>query len=317
MRRARQHWIILCLASLVAAGAAARARAASAIEKDYASDCLDCHDDYDASVRGSAHQLHTTGAGMRVFCSSCHAGGEAHMDDPDEALPRNAARADVVTAALICASCHANPHQQNMLERNVHGDNDVNCTACHGIHNNKHERLLKDDEATLCVSCHPSVRGDFSKPFRHPVDDGVVKCSDCHIALDQSHRQIAYAGATELCYTCHNQMQGPFPFEHQATLEFSTEEGGCLNCHAAHGSNLPRLLKQTYEPPNFALCAQCHVVPKHQFNSRHGTQWAGMPCSDCHVDIHGSYRNDKFLTPALEPQGCFAVGCHGMSVRTQ
>jgi hypothetical protein len=28
------------------------------------------------------------------------------------------------------------------------------------------------------------------------------------------------------------------------------------------------------------------------------------------VDIHGSYSNRLYLTPALEAQGCFAVGCH-------
>ncbi len=287
----------------------------SAGDQDYIADCVDCHDDHDKSVRGSAHQLYETGSGVKVFCSSCHAGGALHMDDPDENKPVNIARTDVVTSALVCSSCHVNPHQQNMLERNVHADADVNCSGCHRVHNNKRAKLLKDDEPDLCLSCHPAVKADFSKSFRHPVADGIVKCSECHMALDQSHRQIEYAGATELCNTCHNQFQGPFLFEHQATLDFSTEEGGCLSCHAAHGSNVARMLNQTYESPNFALCAQCHVVPKHQFNSRHGAQWAGVPCSDCHVDIHGSYQNDKFLTPALEPQGCFTVGCHGGSVR--
>ena len=33
--------------------------------------------------------------------------------------------------------------------------------------------------------------------------------------------------------------EGPFPYEHQATLDYSTEEGGCMNCHSPHGSAQP------------------------------------------------------------------------------
>jgi hypothetical protein len=45
-------------------------------------------------------------------------------------------------------------------------------------------------------------------------------------------------------------------------------------------------------------------------NSFHGSQWAGQACNNCHVDIHGSYFNRLFLSPALEAQGCNTMGCH-------
>ena len=95
-----------------------------------------------------------------------------------------------------------------------------------------------------------------------------------------------------------------------ATVDYSTEEGGCLNCHAPHGSDQPRMLKQPYDVANQALCAGCHFVPRHEINNFHGTQWAGVPCSDCHVDIHGSYTNRNFLRPSLQVEGCFLAGCH-------
>jgi predicted CXXCH cytochrome family protein len=141
------------------------------------------------------------------------------------------------------------------------------------------------------------------------VADGVVKCSECHQTLDETSRELSLAG-TNVCVKCHAEFEGPFVHEHPATLDYSTEEGGCLACHEAHGSNVPRMLKQPLEPPSFQLCTQCHSVPGHQSNPMHGTRWAGVPCNDCHVDIHGSYTSRLFLSESLEGQGCFNAGCH-------
>ena len=69
-----------------------------------------------------------------------------------------------------------------------------------------------------------------------------------------------------------------------------------------------RLLRQPLE--SGGLCMNCHVVPKHQFNSNHGSMWAGLPCLQCHVDVHGSYESRHLLDPGLAAQGCFAAGCH-------
>jgi predicted CXXCH cytochrome family protein len=122
---------------------------------------------------------------------------------------------------------------------------------------------------------------------------------------------MSSSGTNATCASCHLEFQGPFPFEHQATVDYSTEEGGCITCHDPHGSYLPRMLKQPYQSPHYQLCSQCHVVPpKHNSNSFHGTIWSGVSCSECHTDIHGSYTSRLFLTPALQGQGCINVGCH-------
>jgi len=245
-------------------------------------------------------------------CLDCHAGAatDRHLDDPEASPAVNPAsmRADSVTAA--CTACHANPHALNLHERDPHADADLSCTSCHQVHQNAHIGLLKDNQPNLCFQCHASVRGDFAMVSRHPVEDGVVTCSDCHMSVSQSAKQHVATGPGATCVRCHAVFEGPFPFEHQAAVDYSTEEGGCLNCHAPHGSAQPRLLTQPYEPPHYDLCTQCHVVPGHEFNSNHGTQWAGMACNECHVDVHGSYTSRHLLSPALEAQGCFAMGCH-------
>ncbi|HEX6790590.1 MAG TPA: cytochrome c3 family protein, partial [Candidatus Krumholzibacteria bacterium] len=140
--------------------------------------------------------------------------------------------------------------------------------------------------------------------------DGVIKCSDCHMTVNQSKKQHTGSGPGEVCVTCHAMFAGPFPFEHQAAVEYSAQDGGCLNCHEPHGSAYPRLLKQSYEPPVTPLCRHCHEVPKHQFNQQHGDTWANVPCSECHVDIHGSYESSRFFDPSLRTEGCFQGSCH-------
>ena len=274
--------------------------------------CLACHDGKDATLAATGHRVPrgADDAAARVACTDCHAGDRRHWeDDPAQYPMTNPAKLGGLAAAHLCSTCHQNAHQQNMVEKNVHTANDVNCSGCHSVHQSTHPALLKQAESGLCLGCHTDVAGQFARPFRHPVNDQIVKCSDCHLTLDQTRRPLSRNG-TNVCTGCHAEFEGPFPYEHQATLDYSTEEGGCLSCHDPHGSSLPRMLKQPYEAPHFQLCAQCHSVPRHNLNSMHGTTWSGVPCNDCHTDTHGSYSSRLFLSESLEGRGCFNVGCH-------
>jgi DmsE family decaheme c-type cytochrome len=276
--------------------------------------CLDCHDGYDATLALSPHRLSSDapdGSGARVACTDCHVGDARHYEEDPEQFPMtNPGSVGAQTAIQICSTCHRNSHQQTMQETNIHAVNDVNCSGCHKIHGAHAPGLLKAAQAELCISCHPGTAGEMAQPFRHPVADGVVVCSECHMTLDETRRELSLNG-TNMCVQCHMEFEGPFPYEHPATLDYSTEEGGCLNCHAPHGSAQPRMLRQPYEPPHFQLCTQCHSVPPlHNQNSWHGDMWAGISCNECHTDIHGSYTSRNFLSESLEGQGCLNSGCH-------
>ncbi len=273
--------------------------------------CLDCHTGQDSIMAATDHRLPAAeGPAARIACTDCHAGDQRHWEeDPKQYPMTDPAKLNAGSEARVCASCHQNAHQQNALERNVHAANDVNCSACHSVHRSTHPALLRQAESGLCYGCHGDVAGQFAKPYRHPVNDQILKCSDCHMTLDQTRRPLSRNG-TNVCTKCHAEFEGPFPFEHQATVDYSTEEGGCISCHEPHGSSLPRMLNQPYEPPNFQLCTQCHSVPGHNLNPMHGTQWAGVPCNECHTDIHGSYVSHLFLSESLQSRGCFNAGCH-------
>lgn len=275
--------------------------------------CLDCHGGRDTTLAATAHGLPkdaADGPGARVGCTDCHPGDSRHWEEDPKAFPMgNPSGMTAASEARLCSSCHQSAHQQNMLEKNPHSANEVNCSACHSVHGGTQTALLKHDEPELCLGCHQGVAGQFAKPFRHSVGEGIVKCSECHMTLNQTGRALSKNGSN-VCLTCHGEFEGPFPFEHAATLDFSTEEGGCLTCHEAHGAYLPRMLKQPYESPHFQLCTQCHSVPRHNLNAMHGTTWSGKPCNDCHTDVHGSYSNRLFLSESLQNDGCFNAGCH-------
>ena len=272
--------------------------------------CLDCHDDAGAALAAGPHAVMGHGsdaAPTRVSCTHCHAGVAAHWEDDPATHPMSVPGTD---AGTTCTSCHRSPHQENQASQSPHAAAGVSCTDCHQVHGGTPAGQLKQTQSGLCYTCHGEQRADFARSYRHPVDEGIVRCSDCHLATDDNTAPLASNPRNEACYTCHMELRGPFPYEHQATLDWSTEEGGCVTCHDPHGSDLPRMLNQPYEGPHFQLCSQCHLVPKHNFNSQHGTDWAGVSCNECHVDIHGSYTSRLFLTPTLEAQGCFVAGCH-------
>jgi len=277
--------------------------------------CLDCHDGQAATLSAGPHRVLMGAANdvsTRVSCTSCHAGQPAHwLDDPAANPMANPGKLVARDAAAVCATCHQGAHQVNQQTLSAHAAADVACTACHLVHGGTPRGQLRQAQSDLCFGCHTGVRGQFAQLSHHPVENGMVSCTDCHLTGDDGMAGATRPDVNATCGKCHAALRGPFPHEHEATLDYSVDDGGCLNCHDPHGSPLPRLLKQPYEAPHFQLCSQCHTVPGHQFNSFHGNQWAGVACNECHVDIHGSYTNRLLLTPALQPQGCFAAGCHG------
>ena len=99
-------------------------------------------------------------------------------------------------------------------------------------------------------------------------------------------------GADAACIKCHVDKQGPFTYEHAPV---KTE--GCTACHTPHGSANPRLLR--YSAIN-QLCLTCHSVahdvgaiepagPQHNQNAQYAN------CTACHVKIHGSRTESRFL----------------------
>jgi DmsE family decaheme c-type cytochrome len=207
-----------------------------------------------------------------------------------------------------CLRCHGQTLARANIRRSEHTLAGMACTSCHSIHKARTPRaLLAKPQAELCYGCHANVRAQFSMPFKHRVNEGFMTCSDCHNphgAFAPTWRMAArprMAGQApaneEPCLKCHREKAGPFMFEHPAV-----RVDGCETCHAPHGSPNSRLLRR---PVVFTLCLECHNGA-----DSFGTRNNGVPvqsashnmadpryqnCTACHVRIHGSNSDARFL----------------------
>ena len=159
-------------------------------------------------------------------------------------------------ANRTCLSCHGEKREQAHFAESAHANNNVGCIDCHSPHHSETRQfLLVKQQPLLCYGCHTSTKADFSKPYRHRVNEGLVTCSDCHnVHGTGTVRQVRTTpNGDAACFKCHADKQGPFVYEH---VPVKTE--GCTSCHTPHGSTNPRFLRVSHV--NF-LCLQCHTFP--------------------------------------------------------
>jgi DmsE family decaheme c-type cytochrome len=264
--------------------------------------CKGCHEDiYKAMERTSHYKMgFQPGApGKGVNCEACHGPGKAHVEgggDKSKIIVfQNLSMAD---ANKRCLSCHTYGNEHANFTRSAHASNDIGCISCHSPHHAKTEKaLLVEKQPQLCYQCHTEVKAEFSRPYRHRVNQGLVQCTDCH----NEHggflpRQLRTSVAQDqVCFKCHTEKKGPFVYEH---LPVETE--GCTSCHTPHGSTNPRLLRVSQVN---LLCLQCHTLAMSNVPSQppigpaHNQAQKYQACTMCHAFIHGSNFSEVFFKP--------------------
>jgi DmsE family decaheme c-type cytochrome len=272
--------------------------------------CYDCHDNMPATLENSPHQMSaksSAGSVIEVGCMDCHDGWQAHLDDPSSENITRGPELALAKQAEICSRCHLTPHQMGLVSTDPHRRAELNCSACHTMHDNANEHLVKDSLDNFCLHCHTTAAFEFNRRSNHPLKTGNIKCIDCHNFSSMSDPNLAI-GFDWICQSCHDDKAGPYLYEHPVTYSHLVEGGGCTECHEPHGSANDRLLKQ----PGKGLCLQCHSIPPgHQLN--HDGLGMKLDCVVCHTDIHGSFDNKIFLDPDLGMKlfpDCYQSGCH-------
>ncbi len=270
--------------------------------------CLECHDGMDKTLAVTPHKLasETKNPTSHVECTSCHKGGDVHIEDPSPANITIPAQLTGFEEQKLCFTCHIAHQDLDNYGFDAHTEQELNCSSCHRVHGGK-KSLLVDDRAQFCTPCHSSVMTDFAKRSNHPIKQGNMTCLSCHQFTKRNHDNLAY-DLNRVCQDCHPQHGGPYLYEHEAVDAYAVDGSGCVECHNPHGSENDRLLRQ----PDRQLCLQCHTVPpKHLLNLRHGERWKNYDCLTCHTDIHGSFTSDRFLDPDLPAKfGMNCFGCH-------
>jgi len=255
--------------------------------------CVACHEELAKAFGRNPHQrLETSRLWQGKSCESCHGPGLKHSESGAAGDIKNPAKAGAAEGEAICLRCHGGQPSQANRPRSGHARSQVACTACHTVHRQTEQLVLKSAEVVnrVCASCHAAEWAQFQRPHAHRLPQGAMSCADCHDPHGggRSRSLRTVAGNEPGCFRCHGDKRGPFPFEH-APLRLE----GCGVCHEPHGSANPRMLVRA--EVRF-LCLECHS------NLAARPALGGLPpalhdlrspryrnCTVCHSKIHGSF----------------------------
>ncbi len=210
--------------------------------------CQTCHEADAKPYADTAHAkaFHLSPPAGAGECESCHGPRSKHIENPSREL---ALGGSAKAQTAVCLQCHEGGSRIG-FKAGAHSTNDVSCTSCHTVMQQKSPRaLLKAGNMTTnCVTCHLEVKAEGNKMSHHPVREGRMDCASCHNVHGAAPSLLVKNTLNDTCYTCHAEKRGPFVWEHAPARET------CANCHSAHGSNQRSLL--TSKDP--FLCLSCH-----------------------------------------------------------
>jgi predicted CXXCH cytochrome family protein len=233
--------------------------------------CAGCH-------RVQGRRMRTPHPPMEKGCRSCHS---PHASRNGKLL--------ATTVAALCRSCHPRAGEPREGGGRVHVPAAVGeCTSCHDAHGSDLPAMMKARQDRVCYWCHSDAEPRFVRLHTHaPVLEG--SCGACHSGHAGAAASLLAAPPAELCQRCHAEL-----VERRAATSHRALAGECLDCHDAHGSNVPGMLREDRAPDREARDEQPAGA-------------AGEPCAACHEAIAGAAEKAPFAHP---PARKACVGCH-------
>ena len=275
--------------------------------------------------------LQSAALGTALLGSAAYAADAA---TPAPVLASTTAKDLILKGDATCTGCHDEADDtgvdtKSMLalhpsvlaiaktKHGVRGDSRTpTCTNCHGEslkHINKAPGL-KDrpgpdrtygkksvtpvaERNEACLTCHKKdTKRHQWDGSAHQVND--VACTNCHQVHTGHDKVRDKKTQPEVCYACHKEQRA----DSKKISHHPLGEGKvtCSDCHNAHGSTGPKLLKKNTLNET---CFTCHAEKRGPFLWEH--QPAAEDCSNCHTP-HGSN-----LSPLLKARPNFLCqDCH-------
>lgn len=209
----------------------------------------------------------------------------------------------VLKSDAKCTECHDEADSPNLLAigKTRHGvradERTPTCISCHGDSKahleykgkdkppkpdstfGKNSKISPQAKNEACMSCHQrDAKRSHWEGSTHQSKD--VACSSCH-QIHTAHDKVRDKKTQpEVCYTCHKEQRTQMskPSHHPVP------EGkmSCSDCHNAHGSDGPSLMKRSSV---VETCYTCHMEKRGPFVHNH--QPVNEDCSTCH-NPHGT-----------------------------
>lgn len=205
-------------------------------------------------------------------CLTCH--------DEMEAKPvlaiyqtRHGVRADARTPA--CQDCHgeslAHGKDKKVAKRPL---TDIPfAPAGKGL-----SGALAEARSVPCLKCHENNTARHWRGGGHEIRG--LACVDCHTLHTPRDRLLERDSEAEVCFRCHAGIRAETrrPYAHP----IASGKLACRDCHDAHGTEGPRLLRQGGVNDT---CYRCHADKRGPFLWEHAP--AVDNCLNCHA-AHGS-----------------------------
>jgi DmsE family decaheme c-type cytochrome len=262
--------------------------------------CATCHvesmDTWKGTAMGKAFLEHPKTDTEKLGCEACHGPGRTHAEGGGDinAIIRFGKQSTQSAEEQNeqCLQCHEKGNRM-FWQGSMHESRGVACVTCHQVMKPNipstrfdepltgNHQFVKQTTMEVCFQCHPMRQAQVQRSAHMPFREGKVTCTDCHNPHGTPNPSLLVkATANETCYQCHAERRGPFLHEHPPVME------NCMNCHEAHGSSRPQLLKASMP----RLCQQCHVETRHPTTPQLSTTRFAINrgCTNCQSMIHGS-----------------------------
>jgi predicted CXXCH cytochrome family protein len=209
-------------------------------------ECQQCHDPHASERRGlfraSMHEPFASGD-----CSTCH-------QAPGAADPF----ATVAPLDELCGMCHEAAVEANRDAPFPHvGAGGGGCVACHNPHSGAGAALLREEQETLCLSCHDPAGSSSGLEGRHPSHgEGALECTTCHAPHGGERPVLMASDPIALCGECHShQHQEAHPLGEEVRDPRNGAPMDCVSCHGIHDAPYEFYLHKSGERD---LCLSCH-----------------------------------------------------------
>ena len=220
------------------------------------------------------------------------------------AVEKTARKDLVLRGDAKCTRCHDASDNAAVLAigKTMHGtmadSRAPSCTSCHGEsepHINKpegvterpqpdrtfgkHSKTPPGERNDACLTCHQkdAARSHWMGSIHQARD---VACSSCHQVHAGADKVRDKRTQPEVCFACHKEQRAQInrPSRHPIP------EGkmGCSDCHNAHGSVGPKLMKRDTVNDT---CYTCHMEKRGPFVHPH--EPVNEDCGNCH-NPHGT-----------------------------